>query len=195
MVPPNHTSIGGAISLGALTCSLILPSWVLWLGHFPMRLVVKWPPHWRMWTSLVKNPIPGWGNGSGLGRSSVDDGACINMWLKETWDEILETLRRAGNGCAIVGNSATPGYVNLPSISWKFPWFKNLSCLEGQTQMLDSKQHAGSGSVASAEGAWGRRQQGSLGAFLSWELQIPLCSDFPSGHTGWEAAVECELCC
>lgn len=28
---------------------------------------------------------------------------------------------RAGNRCAIVGNSATPGYVNLPSISWKLP--------------------------------------------------------------------------
>lgn len=39
---------------------------------------------------------------------------------------------RAGNRCAIVGNSATPGNVNLPSISWKLPWLKNLTgCLEG----------------------------------------------------------------
>lgn len=61
--------------------------------------------------------------------------------------------------------------------------------------MLDSEYQAGSGSVASAKRVWGRRKQGNLGAFLSRELQIPLRSDFPSGQTGWEAVVGCELCC
>lgn len=61
--------------------------------------------------------------------------------------------------------------------------------------MFDFEYQAGSGSGASDEGVWGKRQPGSFGAFLSCEPQIPLCSDFLSGHTDWEAAVGCELCC
>lgn len=48
------------------------------------------------------------------------------------WRQDVGALMRADEKCAIAGNSATPGYVNLPSTSWKLPRSKNLTgCLEG----------------------------------------------------------------